>query len=159
MMPMNVNTAKAMACLTHGTYIIGVHTQEKDNLMTAAWIAQAAGRPPMISVAVGKKHYTVELIQKARNFSVSVLTKRQKEIAKICGSQSGRTSDKLAQVPVKYTEDQLPVVMGSAAYLECVLRAEYDAGDHILLVGEVVGGKQFSENRDELMGYHKEDFF
>ena len=66
---------KAMNGITHGVYVIGVHTQEKDNLMTAAWLCQISSSPAMLAVAVSKGHLTAELIEKAGCFTVSVLKK------------------------------------------------------------------------------------
>ena len=44
-------------------------------LMTAAWLSQVSGRPPMLMAAVSKSHYTAELLKASSRFSVSVLTK------------------------------------------------------------------------------------
>lgn len=33
----------AMSALTHSVYVLGVHTPEKDNLMTCAWLSQVSG--------------------------------------------------------------------------------------------------------------------
>lgn len=59
---------KALDLLTHGVYIIGVKYGPKINGMTAAWVNQVSSKPPMVSVAIGKTHYTSELIPKAKFF-------------------------------------------------------------------------------------------
>jgi len=53
---------KVLDLLTHGVYIVGVKYGSKINGMTAAWVNQVSSQPPMISVAIGKTHYTSELI-------------------------------------------------------------------------------------------------
>ena len=55
----------AMSAITHGVYVLGVHTPEKDNLMTAAWLCQVSGAPPTLAVAVSSKHLTTQLISHA----------------------------------------------------------------------------------------------
>jgi flavin reductase (DIM6/NTAB) family NADH-FMN oxidoreductase RutF len=39
----------------------------------------------------------------------------------------------------------VPVIPEALAYLDCVLRQEVTAGDHILFLGEVVAGSVTSE--------------
>ena len=84
------NIRSAMNTMTHGVYVIGTHADGKYNLMTAAWLSQVSGRPPMLMAAVSKSHYTAELLKDSSRFSVSVLTKDQRETALKCGSVSGR---------------------------------------------------------------------
>ena len=38
----STDVSKAMNTLTHGVYVLGVHANNKDNLMTAAWLCQVA---------------------------------------------------------------------------------------------------------------------
>lgn len=41
----STDVSKAMNTLTHGVYVMGVHANNKDNLMTAAWLCQVAFLP------------------------------------------------------------------------------------------------------------------
>ncbi len=77
--------------------------------MTAAWVAQAASRPKMITVAVGKNHYTAGMIDKTGRFSVNVLKSGQEELAKQCGYKSGRNVDKSENIDYEM-KDGLPAV-------------------------------------------------
>lgn len=146
----------AMSTITHGVYIIGVHAQDKYNLMTCAWLSQVSGTPPMLMVAVSKKHYTAALVKASGKFSVSVLTPGQKEIALRCGTVSGRDEDKLSHMDIAFANEELPFVRGAAAYLTCEVTSVYDSSDHYLFVAEVVWGETFS---DEGLLYRKKEFF
>lgn len=42
----STDVSKAMNTLTHGVYVLGVHANNKDNLMTAAWLCQDSLPPP-----------------------------------------------------------------------------------------------------------------
>ena len=48
----STDVSKAMNTLTHGVYVLGVHANDKDNLMTAAWLCQVASSPALLVVAV-----------------------------------------------------------------------------------------------------------
>jgi flavin reductase (DIM6/NTAB) family NADH-FMN oxidoreductase RutF len=151
---------KAMDTLTHGVYVLGVHTPEKDNFMTAAWLCQVAGSPAMIMAAVSSSHLTAELIKKAGMFTVSVLTKDQKKDALACGTASGRDKDKISLIKnTAYTEHQIPYIDGSAACLECTVRETHEIeGNHTLFIAEVINAAADPSPRDLLL-YKAKDFF
>ena len=142
--------------LTHGVYIIGVKYGTKINGMTAAWVTQVSVQPPMISVAVGKSHYTSELISKAKSFSVNILSPEQMELARKCGFSSGRDQDKLQEEEISYPATASPILNNCAAYLDCKLSHQIEVGDHILFIGTVI--KANSKNQPVLI-YRSSDFF
>ena len=142
--------------LTYGVYIIGVKYGTKINGMTAAWVNQVSSQPPMISVAVGKSHYTSELISKAKSFSVNILSPEQMELARKCGFSSGRDQDKLQEEEISYPATGSPILSNCAAYLDCKLSHQIEVGDHILFIGTVI--KANSKNQPVLI-YRSGDFF
>lgn len=148
--------AKAMNTITHGVYVLGVHTEEKDDLMTAAWLCQVSSSPAVLAVAVSAGHLTAELIPKAGRFTVSVLGSGQREEALACGRVSGRKADKTKLVETVYTEDGIPMVAGAAARLECRVLDANGATNHLLFLAEV---ERASYDSDEVLIYHKKDFF
>jgi len=147
---------KVLDLLTHGVYIIGVKYQSKLNGMTAAWVNQVSSQPPMVSVAIGKSHYTSELIPKAKSFSVNILSPIQIELARKCGFVSGRDQDKLQEEEVTYQTTGAPIFSNCTGYLDCELSHQIEVGDHILFIGTVV--KANSKNQPALI-YRSSDFF
>lgn len=148
--------SNAMNALTHGVYILGVRTGEKENLMTAAWLCQISSAPPMFVVAVSKTHLTAEMIQEAGYFTVSILRSSQKQEALSCGCVSGRKSDKTKLVNVEYTQNRIPMVKDAAAQLECKVLDVYDKTDHLLFIAEVTDAAYVT---DDVLLYHKKEFF
>lgn len=147
---------EAMDALTHGVYVLGVHTPQKDNLMTAAWLCQVSGRPPMIAAAVSASHLTAELIKQAGSFTVSVLRPEQKTLAVLNGTVTGRKKDKLAETCTHMGALGHPVVDEAAAILECRVTDTVQASDHVVFIAEVVSGERFS---GEPLIYRKKEFF
>lgn len=146
----------ALELLTLGTYIIGVNNQGKNNVMTAAWVSQVSSNPPLISVAVSKRHYTTELLRASHSFSLSILSENQKEIALRCGTVSGRDVDKLERENIKKCEFGNPIIEGAAGYISCVITDSFEVGDHVLFIGEVKDGIVLS---DSGLRYKKSEFF
>ena len=142
--------------LTHGVYIIGVKYKSKINGMTAAWANQVSSQPSMISVAIGKSHYTSELIPKAKSFSVNILSPNQMELARKCGFTSGRDQDKLQEGDVTYQATGAPILSNCAGYLDCKLSHQFEVGDHILFIGTVI--KANIKNQSVLI-FRSSDFF
>jgi flavin reductase (DIM6/NTAB) family NADH-FMN oxidoreductase RutF len=142
--------------ITHGVYIIGVKYQSKLNGMTAAWVNQVSSQPPMVSVAIGKSHYTSELIPKAKSFSVNILSPIQIELARKCGFTSGRDHNKLKEEECIYQTTGAPILSNCSAYLDCTLSHQFEVGDHILFIGTVV---KANNNKQPVLIYRSSDFF
>lgn len=124
--------------LTHGVYLVGTKVGEKRNLMTLAWLMQSSSSPLMISLAVSARHLTTELLRKSDFFSVSILRPAQKNIAKKCGTISGRTADKTASLALEDGPEGLPILKNAAGWLVCRKTAEVPCGDHIVFMAEVI---------------------
>lgn len=142
--------------LTHGVYVIGSQAENRCNLMTAAWVTQISARPDTLLVAVGKTHYTAQLITQRRSFTVSALSEKQGEIARACGFVSGRDINKLARVHCGFTESGLPWVWEAAAMFECEMTGRIEMGDHILFVGTVIESRSTGATP---MVYRASEFF
>lgn len=114
------------------------------NIMTAAWAMPASVRPPLIVVSVAPSRYTYELVKASGEFTLNVATADMLKAAHYCGSVSGRSVDKvkaagLSLMPsLKVTP---PCLADAAACLECKLWGATPAGDHELLIGEVVAAR------------------
>jgi len=147
---------EVMDLLTHGVYIIGVKYRAKINGMTAAWVNQVSVEPPMIAVAIGKSHYTAELISKVKSFSVNILSLEQMDLAQKCGSVSGRNQDKLQGEEISYQVTGAPILSNCSAYLDCKLAQQIEVGDHILFIGTVI---QADSNHQSILVYRSSDFF
>ncbi|MBP5662098.1 MAG: flavin reductase family protein [Clostridia bacterium] len=101
-----------------------VKNGEKVNTMTIGWgsLSQYWGEEIFIA-PVRRSRYTFELLQNAKSFTVSVPAKgTMAEELKLCGTVSGRDTDKTAKLPVKPAETtDVPLVDGCAVYYECEL--------------------------------------
>ena len=73
-----------------------------------------------------------------------MLAKGQEELAKKCGSASGRSADKSAGMDYEL-EQEVPVVKDTAAVLMCTLEKEIEMGDHVLFAAKVEGGCNYGK--------------
>ena len=88
------------------------------------------------------------LLKGGRAFSVNVLKKDQLDLAEHFGRSA--SVDKLAGT--EWTTDRagLPLLREALAWFECRLVDEYPAGDHILVLGSVIGGKLVDSEAEPL---------
>uniref|UniRef100_A0A7C4Y6J9 Flavin reductase family protein n=1 Tax=candidate division WOR-3 bacterium TaxID=2052148 RepID=A0A7C4Y6J9_UNCW3 len=126
---------------------------EKDipNVCTVAWIMPVSIEPPLITVALQKKHKTTDNILKRKEFVVNIPVEKQVELVKNCGSCSGWKVDKFKDFKIEKEEAKkikTPRIKGCAGYIECELYSYFEAGDHYLFNGKIL----ISEADDNFFG-------
>jgi flavin reductase (DIM6/NTAB) family NADH-FMN oxidoreductase RutF len=127
--------------LTNGLYVVGVvHGEQKDGF-TAAWISQVSFDPLLLALSINPTHASYPILIAAGAFAVSVLSRGQLEVARHFGTQSGRAVEKLAGRRWQTAPGGAPILLDALAYLECRVVGRHAAGDHELVLGQVVGGR------------------
>jgi flavin reductase (DIM6/NTAB) family NADH-FMN oxidoreductase RutF len=124
---------------SYGLYAVTVAYEGEEHGMTANWVMQAAFEPPMVAVAVENTSRTIGMIRDAHHFAVNVLLKGQRDLAAKLGRSSEQTPQKLKGVKTKRAAAAgTPVLAECLGWVECRLVATLPAGDHTLVLGEVV---------------------
>lgn len=99
---------------------------EEINTMTIAWgsIGFLFGKPTL-TVMVRKSRHTTQLLQASQEFTVSIpFSEDMEEKLFACGTQSGRTVDKISACQLTLVEAQVittPVIGNCERYYECKL--------------------------------------
>ena len=112
------------------------------NVMPAAWITPASYRPPMVVAAVYTETLTHYLATRSQEFIVNIPGRPLAEAVWGCGQVSGRDVDKFVRyklTPVEGKRVTAPWVDECLAHVECGLVESFQAGDHALLLGQVIG--------------------
>lgn len=125
--------------LTQGVYLIGVADGEKRNAFTAAWAMQVSFDPMLLALSINPDHASFALLEAGGGFSVNVLKQDQIGLAETYGKPGG---------PEYFSEPEwstgqlgLPLRNDALAWFECKAKYTAPAGDHVLVTGEVIGGK------------------
>ena len=125
----------------------------KANPVTLGWTMIASGSPPMMAIAVAKKHYSVEAITHSECFTVAFPSAEMADAAMFFGSRSGREVDKFAEFECeteKAKEIDSLLLADAVANFECTLESQVPAGDHIVFIGPVVCAHMNSEPKKRL---------
>jgi len=123
------------------------------NPVTLGWTMIVSGGPPMMAIAVAKKHYSIETIRHSKCFTVAFPSSEMAEAALFFGSRSGRDVDKLAEFDCKTEpakEIDSVLLADAVANFECSLESETEAGDHIIFVGRIVCSHANTEPKKRL---------
>jgi 3-hydroxy-9,10-secoandrosta-1,3,5(10)-triene-9,17-dione monooxygenase reductase component len=90
--------------------------------------------PPLVSFAPARTSSTWPRIREVGAFCVNVLAADHQELS-VGFARSGR--DKFAGVSWRPGPGGAPRLDGVSAWIDCVLRDEFDGGDHTIVVGHV----------------------
>lgn len=90
--------------------------------------------PPLVLFSLSRKLHTLEALLSAGRFAIHFLRDDQQHVsARFARPRSNKWED------MKYRDGIMgsPVLDGSLAVLECELYAQYDGGDHVLVLGRI----------------------
>jgi flavin reductase ActVB len=91
--------------------------------------------PPLVLVCVARGARCFPVFNRTGEFAVSILSSGQEELARRFASSG---ADKFGGAGLVRTARGGVLVAGALATVECVTHARHDAGDHEILIGEVV---------------------
>lgn len=106
--------------------------------LTASSFTSVSLEPLLVLVSVGQGSATLPRLRAAGAFAVNILSSGQKDIAyRFAGTDRGGRFQELDWSPGEATGS--PVLGGGLAWMECRLWRSDTAGDHELVLGEVLG--------------------
>lgn len=124
----------------YGLYVVTVAQDGEEHGMTANWITQAAFEPPMVVVAIENLSRTMSLVRNSHHFAINLLLSGQRDLAGKLGRSSDQAPQKLKGLKTKPAPvSGAPVLLDGLGWVECRVVATLPAGDHTLVLGEVVG--------------------
>lgn len=97
--------------------------------------------PPLVGFALQRTSPMGEHIRRAGGYAVNVLSAGQRALSDHFASDRHRQP--FADLPLLPQESSQPLLAGCLAVLECRLWQEYDGGDHVLLLAEVLDCQAF----------------
>jgi flavin reductase (DIM6/NTAB) family NADH-FMN oxidoreductase RutF len=122
------------------TVLVGAIVDAKPNFITIAHIGIVNhAKPHLISVSMGKAHYTNPGIRKNKVFSVNIPSEDLVVETDYVGLVSGGKIDKSGLFEIFYGElEKAPMIAQCPVNMECRLFDIYDTATHDLFIGEIV---------------------
>jgi flavin reductase (DIM6/NTAB) family NADH-FMN oxidoreductase RutF len=110
---------------------------EIEGLVASAFTVGVSLIPPLVSCAIQTRSRTWPRLQRASSLGISVLAEGQADIAReIAGENRLR---RFLSAPLRDVGTDAVFISGAPVWFECTVYAEVEAGDHIVVLLEVVG--------------------
>jgi len=118
-----------------------IDSKGKPNIITIGAVGFACPKPPILGIAVTPKRYSHHLIKDSGEFVINIPSVNQLNVAKYCGSTSGRDIDKFKKLnltPEPASRLKAPLIKECPVNIECKVRNIAHLGSHDYFFGEIV---------------------
>ena len=121
--------------------------------LTTNAICAVSAEPPMLLVCVAKTSRTLAALQHAKRFVVNFMSDGR---ADLCALFASKAEDKFADVRWEPGLGGVPCLTEDAlAYAECLTEQEFEAGDHLILIGLVEAGSAPDPERVPILYFRR----
>jgi len=149
---------RSLGRLASGVYVITCqHENEPDGMLTT-WIAQAAFEPPFITIAIKDGRPILDCVKEGTNLAVNVLSKNNTDIFKQFAKPHLSAADRFAGLELMPDLQFAPVFSKALSYLFGTVRKIVKAGDHNIVLAEVVGGAMLHETAEPMVHFRPSGF-
>lgn len=131
------------------TVVTAFDANKKPMGLTVNSFASVSLEPLLILWSIDKRVSTYSDFLATEKFSVNILAADQSDL---CTLFSSRVADRFSQCDWKESDLNLPVLSNSLAVLQCKTVQQIEAGDHTILIGEVLEVQ--NESKEPLL-YHR----
>ncbi|MCZ4353470.1 flavin reductase family protein [Roseovarius aestuarii] len=120
---------------------------------TANSFTSVSLEPPLLLICIAKSAHSYAVFCESKFFGVNVLCEDQKDVS---GLFASRATDKFQQADWSEGAQGVPLLPASLATFVCAQHQKVDAGDHVVLIGQVI---DFAVNPSPPLGYHRGTYF
>ena len=120
--------------------LISAEFEGKESIITLAWVGTVCSNPPMISISIRPSRFSYELVKNAGEFVVNIPTSSMVEQINLCGTRSGKNTDKWEKC--KFTKQpskniDVPGIAECPVNMECKVNQVISLGTHDMFIAEV----------------------
>lgn len=131
---------RALGMIPSGIFIVTAAREAIRAAYVGSWIQQAAFEPPAITIAMNKHRPLLSLLEPGCGMGVNILGRRQAPLYARFEAGFGLEDDPFVGVEIDTAMTGAPLLREAFAYLDCRVRTMLDAGDHMVILAEVVAG-------------------
>ena len=117
------------------TVITAVDTDGRDVGMTVSAFSSVSLQPPLVQACVDRAASMFDALQHAERFGVNVLAAEQEALSRRFAAVE--SSHRFEGIGYVRGESGVVLLEDALAHMECTVVSRFDAGDHMLFVGEV----------------------
>ena len=137
--------------IPYGLYVIGVKDKASHHAFTGSWLSQCSMKPPRVMLGVRHGTHSFDMIQAGKAFSVNFLAKTDKKILERFFKATPSDGNRFGDLEFFLKKTNTPILNIAVAYLECEVKDIFEAGDHSIVVGEVVAAEVLKDEPPLIM--------
>jgi 3-hydroxy-9,10-secoandrosta-1,3,5(10)-triene-9,17-dione monooxygenase reductase component len=132
----------ALGSFATGVTIVTTRSATGEDIgLTANSFNSVSLDPPMVLWSLARKSLSLPAFLQSGYFAVHVLAANQEELSVTFAT---RGADKFAGLELKRGAGDIPLIPGCSAVFQCRIAFNYEGGDHVIFVGEVVEFEHFN---------------
>ena len=147
--------ADALRAVAAAVALVTVADGRDDVGVTVSTLCPVSADPPLVSVALQGGTYPAELLRRVDGFAVTVLSAGQRAVAGRFAA-AGRPGERRlleGESLERGPRSCALIVAGGLAGLDCAVSQRVEAGDHLLVIGEVTGVAYVAEAGQPLVRF------
>lgn len=139
--------------LASGVCVVTMQVEGQDHGFTATSVTSVSLKPMLVLVCVAQNQRSHVLLEQAGHFAVNLLDHRQTQIG--VRFAAALPEERFVGLSTARAETGAPVLSQCLAWLDCRTRQILPAGDHSIVIGEVLAGRA-SEDGLPLVYYRRQ---
>ena len=136
-----------------GVAIVTVSTAEGLRGVTVSSLLLLSVEPPLLAIALEADAAFQGFLPVDSMFGVSLLDRPQEFLAERFAGRAPVPDGIFTGVPHRLHESGVPLIAGSLGYAVAEVRQRVEAGDHLLLIGEVIDAELPPDSDDPMLVY------
>ena len=130
------NLRQALGSFPTGVTVVSCLDKNKNPLgFTANSFTSVSLDPQLISICIDKESFNIDSFSITKHFAVSVLSEDQQSISTTFATPN---EDRFQNVEWRTEDTGSPIIENVVAWFDCNTRQVIDAGDHLILIGEII---------------------
>lgn len=136
-MPISADDFRAaMGLRASGVSIVTARAGDEVHGMTMTDFAGVSLSPPLALICADKTANTLRVIQRGGNFAINLLARGQDALSNKFASKREEWT-RFDGLACASAATGAPLIPGAVASLDCRVVAQHDAGDHVVVVGQI----------------------
>ena len=127
--------------IPYGLYVIGVKDGASHHAFTGSWFSQCSMKPPRVMLGVRHGTHSLDMLKHGKFFSVNWLAKDDKKILEQFFKPTPSSGNRFGDLTYQLKKTGTPILDKAIGFLECEVVHVHEAGDHCIVIGEVVNAE------------------
>ncbi len=134
-----IQVGKALGRVASGLFVVTAKCGDQEDAVLVSWVNQCSFDPPAVSIVLGTVRPARLLVEGSNAFIVNVLGKDDNTLLKHFSKPP--KEDIFKGIKTSRGAHGIRVLKDAVSCLECEVVNSVFSGDHVLYIGEIVGGK------------------